>query len=145
DIEQAIAGGRFSAGLIFLASTLATVKYGLLLVSLAGIIVALARRLFKRMLAPPNAANDFRDVLREEFAYLARRRFDAGPTRQVKDGLVGLALSGGGIRSATTCLGVLQTLSRHGILPLVDYLCTVSGGGYIGSCLSSLLTLDRAG
>jgi len=61
----------------------------------------------------------------------------------VKDSLVGLALSGGGIRSATTCLGMLQTLSRLKILPLVDYMCTVSGGGYIGSCLSSLLTLDN--
>lgn len=45
---------------------------------------------------------------------------------------VGLALSGGGIRSATFNLGVLQGLHRLGLLPLVDYLSTVSGGGYVG-------------
>ena len=60
-----------------------------------------------------------------------------------REGLVGLALSGGGIRSATTNLGILQTLSRLGVLPMVDYLSTVSGGGYIGSCLSSLLLLNH--
>jgi hypothetical protein len=54
-------------------------------------------------------------------------------------GLVGLALSGGGIRSATFNLGLLQGLAREGVLRFCDYLSTVSGGGYIGSCLSSLL------
>src|SRR5206468_5200008 len=54
-------------------------------------------------------------------------------------GLVGLALSGGGIRSATFNLGLLQALAEQGILRYCDYLSTVSGGGYIGSCLSSLL------
>ena len=53
--------------------------------------------------------------------------------------LVGLAFSGGGIRSATFNLGVLQGLARRGVLRCCDYLSTVSGGGYIGSCLSSLL------
>lgn len=53
--------------------------------------------------------------------------------------LVGLALSGGGIRSATFSLGVIQSLAKHGLLRHVDYLSTVSGGGYIGSCLSALL------
>jgi len=57
-----------------------------------------------------------------------------------KRGLVGLALSGGGIRSASVCLGVVQELSRQGILKCVDYLSTVSGGGYLGSAVSSLLT-----
>jgi hypothetical protein len=59
-------------------------------------------------------------------------------------GLVGLALSGGGIRSATFNLGLLQTLDKRGILRYCDYLSTVSGGGYIGSCLSSLLTNPKA-
>lgn len=53
--------------------------------------------------------------------------------------LIGLAFSGGGIRSATFNLGVLQALAEHNILKYIDYLSTVSGGGYIGSCLSSLL------
>lgn len=50
----------------------------------------------------------------------------------VADDLVGLALSGGGIRSATFNLGLLQGLHALKLLPLFDYLSTVSGGGYIG-------------
>lgn len=46
--------------------------------------------------------------------------------------LFGLALSGGGIRSATFNLGLLQALERKQLLKNVDYLSTVSGGGYIG-------------
>src|SRR2546422_9106340 len=45
---------------------------------------------------------------------------------------VGLALSGGGIRSAPFNLGLLQALRQRGLLELIDYLSTVSGGGYIG-------------
>ncbi len=47
--------------------------------------------------------------------------------------LVGLALSGGGIRSATFGLGVLQGLAQLRLLGTIDFLSTVSGGGYIGS------------
>ena len=56
-----------------------------------------------------------------------------------------LCLSGGGIRSASFCLGILQGLARFGfsaeneryshVLLQLDYLSTVSGGGYIGSWL----------
>ena len=56
-----------------------------------------------------------------------------------KGELLGLALSGGGIRSATFNLGVLQGLAKRNILPCIDYLSTVSGGGYIGSWLSAWL------
>jgi len=58
---------------------------------------------------------------------------------RMEPGLVGLALSGGGIRSATFNLGLLQALAKRKVLQYCDYLSTVSGGGYIGSCLSSLL------
>lgn len=47
-----------------------------------------------------------------------------------------LCLSGGGIRSATFCLGALQALAAHGKLRSFTYLSTVSGGGYVGSWLS---------
>src|SRR6185369_17798932 len=47
--------------------------------------------------------------------------------------LTGLTFSGGGIRSATFCLGILQGLANLGLLKRFDYLSTVSGGGYIGS------------
>ncbi len=46
--------------------------------------------------------------------------------------LFGLALSGGGIRSATFNLGLLQGLNEIGMLRGMDYLGTVSGGGYTG-------------
>ncbi|GAA5127396.1 hypothetical protein JIN84_08755 [Luteolibacter yonseiensis] len=51
----------------------------------------------------------------------------------------GLALSGGGIRSATFCLGVVQSLHKRGLFRKVDYLSTVSGGGYLGTFLTSYL------
>jgi hypothetical protein len=46
--------------------------------------------------------------------------------------LMGISLSGGGIRSATFNLGLLQGLHGLGILKRFDYLSTVSGGGYVG-------------
>lgn len=49
--------------------------------------------------------------------------------------LIGLAFSGGGIRSATFNLGILQGLQEFDLLRYVDYLSTVSGGGFIGSWL----------
>ena len=48
-----------------------------------------------------------------------------------------LSLSGGGIRSGTFALGLLQGLARHDLLSRFDYLSTVSGGGYIGSWLTA--------
>lgn len=56
-----------------------------------------------------------------------------------------LSISGGGIRSATFALGVLQGLAGAGILDKFDYLSTVSGGGYIGSWLSSWARRDKEG
>ncbi|MCK9684323.1 patatin-like phospholipase family protein [Scleromatobacter humisilvae] len=50
-----------------------------------------------------------------------------------------LCFSGGGIRSATFCLGVLQGLARQDRLHQFRYLSSVSGGGYIASWLTSLL------
>lgn len=51
----------------------------------------------------------------------------------------GLALSGGGIRSATFALGVLQVLARRGLLGGFHYLSTISGGGYIGAFVQGLI------
>jgi hypothetical protein len=48
-----------------------------------------------------------------------------------------LCFSGGGIRSATFGLGILQSLARLQLLNKFDYLSTVSGGGYIGSWLTA--------
>lgn len=89
-------------------------------------------------------------VIAAELGYVnARRRKKTDGVvpaeAQAENDLIGIALSGGGIRSATFNLGVLQVLSKMGLLPMVDYLSTVSGGGYIGSCLSSLLSLNQRG
>ncbi len=47
---------------------------------------------------------------------------------------VGFGLSGGGIRSATFCLGVFQALARSpGLLRKIDYISSVSGGGFFAA------------
>jgi len=58
-------------------------------------------------------------------------------------GAKGIALSGGGIRSATFSLGALQSLAKHRQLHTFDYLSTVSGGGYIGSWLSAWISREN--
>lgn len=50
--------------------------------------------------------------------------------------VVGLAFSGGGIRSAALNFGIAQGLFRKDIWKFVDYLSTVSGGGYVGTSIS---------
>jgi hypothetical protein len=79
----------------------------------------------------------------EEYAYIQNRReavangtgrSDAPPLPPVSEippHLTGLAFSGGGIRSATFHLGLLQALHDMKTLPKIDYLSTVSGGSYI--------------
>src|SRR5690349_4981932 len=56
-----------------------------------------------------------------------------------------LCISGGGIRSATFALGILQGLARCGLLGKFHYLSTVSGGGYIGSWLSAWIHRAKGG
>lgn len=88
-----------------------------------------------------------RVVFQEELDYQANRRARWSDGREVRNEagltveqeLVGLAFSGGGIRSATFNLGVSQALHRRGLWGAVDYLSTVSGGGYVGAALSSWL------
>ena len=55
---------------------------------------------------------------------------------------IGIALSGGGIWSATFALGVLQSLAANNRLRDIDFLSTVSGGGFIGGFLGRLFTRD---
>jgi hypothetical protein len=105
---------------------------------------------------PDNIA-PFEKVLRDELSELEARReqvFSAtGPGNDTAKSAVeqafafralGIGLSGGGIRSATFNLGILQGLAKRGLLPYVDYLATVSGGGYIGTWLHSV-TKRKAG
>jgi patatin-like phospholipase len=93
------------------------------------------------------------DVLTEEFEKVHGRKAPQGesdPQRLAAlfgeihrlPGRAALCLSGGGIRSATFGLGVLQTLARLDLLDRFDYLSTVSGGGYIGGWLSAWVKHD---
>lgn len=88
-------------------------------------------------------------VVDEEIKIITKRRKRLYPNREstgcTRTNLIGLALSGGGIRSAVTNLGVLYEMSRVGLFNVVDYLSTVSGGGYIGGCIASLLSLKKPG
>lgn len=83
----------------------------------------------------------WRDVVEEERELITRQRGDrATPGSFAESGdFFGIALSGGGVRSATVCLGFLQILYRCGVLQQADYLSSVSGGGYIGGYLHSRL------
>ena len=89
-------------------------------------------------------------VREEEGKVLRARRKGLFPDQTMLAGggepaALGLALSGGGIRSATFNLGVLQGLAEQKLLPHIDYLSTVSGGGYIGSWLHSVIRSRHAG
>lgn len=55
--------------------------------------------------------------------------------------LFGIALSGGGIRSATLNFGILDVFNKCGILKLADYLSTVAGGGYIGGLQNRVIRM----
>lgn len=71
---------------------------------------------------------------------------DEGDVSQKADAmkLIGLAFSGGGIRSATFNLGILQALAELKLLKQFDYLSTVSGGGYIGSWLAAWISREKS-
>jgi predicted acylesterase/phospholipase RssA len=60
--------------------------------------------------------------------------------RPIPCSAVGVALSGGGIRSAAFSLGALQALDFHHVILHTDYLSTVSGGGYIGACVTASMS-----
>lgn len=87
------------------------------------------------------------EVMTEEFNRLHGGSLDPAKTRPedlfqaihdlpAEDRRAALCLSGGGIRSASFALGILQGLAGAKVLRHFHYLSTVSGGGYIGAWLS---------
>jgi predicted acylesterase/phospholipase RssA len=88
---------------------------------------------------------DFDEIKRKESAAIHERRnvhradkADELPANsETPDDLIGLALSGGGIRAASVGLGAIQALRDANFLKDVDYMSTVSGGGYVGAYLTS--------
>src|SRR5271168_3900883 len=88
---------------------------------------------------PPSPPPTINEVLQEEFAQVApSRALRLDPSEYhvpPEHSCIGLAFSGGGIRSATFNLGILQALAKSKLLSKFDYVSTVSGGGYIGGWL----------
>jgi hypothetical protein len=105
----------------------------------------------------------FHEVFAQEVAEISERRkkhgrpkivledeaapTDGPPVKRPKpaSNVVGLALSGGGIRSAALCLGAMQALDSHKLIDKIDYLSTVSGGGYIGTSMTAAMATGTAG
>ena len=95
------------------------------------------------------AAKNVDEVLHDEIVIISERRRVQGqpnpanphePTSERAagtEGLTGLALSGGGVRSAAFCLGFIQGMCSVGRMKAFDFLSTVSGGGYAGAMFSS--------
>lgn len=77
---------------------------------------------------------------RENLLLTARRKML--PEKDRTAPVVGVAISGGGIRSATFALGVFQAFARLGLIRRIDFLSTVSGGGYFGASLTRLFSRE---
>ena len=93
-------------------------------------------------------------LLEQEHPYLRERRVlhrlltddkDAPDPYQwaSKNDVQGICLSGGGIRSATFNLGVIQGLANLDLLKNFDYLSSVSGGGYIHQFLAAWIKREE--
>jgi hypothetical protein len=102
------------------------------------------------MASPANVPLALHEVLEEEYERLHKKNPPSLDTRarskvrlnSIYQDIHGkahsaLCLSGGGIRSATFALGVIQGMARKGLLERFSYLSTVSGGGYVGGWLSA--------
>ena len=91
------------------------------------------------------------EIINDELEIISARRHTVyGSDPEYADQLVnqqqnlrGLSISGGGIRSSTFSIGVIQSLAKAGLFKDFDYHSTVSGGGYTGSMLSTLLNSDQ--
>lgn len=96
----------------------------------------------------PNTTVSWETVSKQEKEIVRHQRAvrrDQSVDECNSDNLTGIAISGGGIRSASFALGVLQGLHSGSQLEKFDYLSTVSGGGYIGSSWSWFNYLRRKG
>lgn len=72
-------------------------------------------------------------LLKVEEEVLKERRKNKNENENVSEDSLGIALSGGGIRSATVCLGLMEKFNEVGLIRKADYLSSVSGGGYLAS------------
>ncbi len=95
---------------------------------------------------PPALITDFNRVYLKEYKEIkdSEAFADEEPlSPSTAHEMSGIALSGGGIRSASFCLGVLQALNFGDAIRRFSYLSTVSGGGYIGTSLTVSMANDN--
>ena len=62
----------------------------------------------------PGIITDFNEIYGAEYADIVDPNFSGKRTPSADDKMTGLALSGGGIRSASFCLGVVAGVQCHG-------------------------------
>ena len=74
---------------------------------------------------------------------VSKRRRHVGAEMPIQSERWGLALSGGGVRSATFCYGLVTALAKADVFRRFDLMSTVSGGGYIGSMIGRLAQSKR--
>jgi len=79
-----------------------------------------------------------------EYDLWKKRVFESQPQDSRRPS-VGFGLSGGGIRSATFCLGVFQALTKQRLLRKIDYISSVSGGSFFAAFYGRLFSRDDIG
>lgn len=87
----------------------------------------------------------YHQVIERETELLKKRREQLAleDAKELENNKFGIAMSGGGIRSATINLGFLETLNEFNLLQRADYLSTVSGGGYTGAYIQATLKHEK--
>ncbi len=150
--------GRGTSPFLVAFMTLLNVRLGFWLPNPGLLEEKLNKILWKQRKAYPKQAAKpmgftFGEIFAEEMREIKRRREQAYPGGSprlftslddrikptVEHGLVGIGYSGGGIRSASLNLGITQALHKYGVFAHLDYMSTVSGGGYLGSSITTLM------
>ena len=150
--------GRGTSPFLVAFMTLLNIRLGFWLPNPGLLEEKLNKILWKQRKAYPKQAAKpmgftFGEIFAEEMREIKRRReqtYPGGSPRlftslddrikpTVEHGLVGIGYSGGGIRSASLNLGITQALHKYGVFAHLDYMSTVSGGGYLGSSITTLM------
>ncbi|MDH4147078.1 MAG: hypothetical protein OEY23_18125, partial [Acidimicrobiia bacterium] len=111
-------------------ATLSAIGQVIIVASVAALAVILVPQ---RLRPPERGARIGRSIDRPRF--LADPAGGPHPW-EPEEGRVGIACSGGGLRSASFCLGALQVLRRRGVLGRARYVAAVSGGSYIAGAFA---------
>ena len=86
-------------------------------------------------------SDELRTLIEEMTSDEQNALWENADSESCRPGLIGISFSGGGIRSSTFNLGIVQVLHKVGLFRCADYMSTVSGGGYLGTFISSYYTI----